>query len=95
MELLNKQLQGKVFNTWSPTGKAQNLEFTVISVDNEKIVFQRKEFDKRPLYRAAAEHFFENWDSYKQRNISRKELGRNNFNTSYLSGIINKLEDKG
>lgn len=91
-EIKGSQIEGKVFYTWSSSGKARNVDFTVDCIDEMGITFRKQNGKMQRVPRVAAENVIENWDRYKEGQISRAELSVNNFSTSYLFGLLHGLD---
>ncbi len=91
-DIIARQIEGKVFHTWSSSGKALNLEFSVECIDTKRITFRKQNGKLQHLPRAAAESILENWDQHKEGRVSRKELSADNRATSYMLGLLKGLE---
>ncbi len=92
-EIASKQPEGRVFCTWSRSGKARNVDYTIDCVDDTGITFRKQNGKTQRVSRVAAENVFENWARYKQGEVTRAELAVSNFSTSYLFGMLKGLED--
>jgi hypothetical protein len=87
-----RQLEGKVMCTWSASGKSQNVEFTVDSIDETGLTFRKQNGKLQRVSREAAQNVLDNWDRYKNGEIERAELAAANFSTSYLFGLLREME---
>lgn len=86
------EIEGKMFRTWSVSGKCRNVEFCLQSTDNTGMTFRKQNGKLQRLPRAAAENVLEHWERYKSGEVSRAELAVNNFSTSYLFGVLRSLD---
>ena len=91
-DLRASDIDGKMFRTWSATGKAHNVEFCLQSTDNTGMTFRKQNGKLQRLPRPAAENVLEHWDQYKSGLVSRAELAVNNFSTSYLFGVLHSFD---
>ena len=91
-QIRERQLEGKVLCTWSVSGKSRNVEFTVESMDEAGITFRKQNGKLQRVTRGATQNVLDNWDRYKSGQIERAELAATNFSTSYLFGLLRKME---
>jgi hypothetical protein len=92
-ELKLSQLRGAVLNTYSPTGRARNLEFTIADVAEEGITFRKQNGKEQTARRKEVLYIRDNWEACKAGEISRQELAKKSFNTSYLFAVFHCIDN--
>jgi hypothetical protein len=86
-ELLNARLV-----TFSPFGHSRSLPFTIADISKEAITFRKQNGKEQTARRSEIEFVCQNWQKAKEGSITRRELQKKSFNTSYLFGLFHFIE---
>ncbi|HEV7691426.1 MAG TPA: hypothetical protein VGO52_11400 [Hyphomonadaceae bacterium] len=80
---------GQSFQTWSNTGRAQGVRFSIVDIDAREIVIKRENDGKTyKNFRASVEGMAEVWDDYLAGSYPRSDMGKFTFASSYVLGIF-------
>jgi hypothetical protein len=83
---------GQSFQTWSNTGRAQGVRFTIVDIDAREIVIRRENDGKSyKIFRSSVEGMAEVWDDYLAGLYPRSNMGKFTFASSYVLGIFASL----
>ncbi len=91
--MTSKLLHAKLA-TYSPNGRGQDLPFSISDITDSSITFRKQNGKEQTARRQEIDFVSEHWESYKNGKISRKELQKKSFNTSYLFSVLHFLENE-
>src|SRR5882757_6679512 len=91
-EAMTAKVLDSTLTTYSPSGRARNLEFTVAHISKEGITFRKQNGKEQTARENEIAFVCENWERVKSGEVKRAELARKSFNTSYLFGLFHFIE---
>ena len=93
-EPMTARLLASTLTTFSPFGKSRNQEFAISNISPDSITFLKQNGKEQTARRKEIEFVAENWNACKSGDVTRRELQKKSFNTSYIFGVLHFIENE-